>query len=326
MKVLLTGGAGYIGSHTTRLLLEKGHIPIVIDSLENGHKQSIPKEVKFYQGNIADVSLVNKIFQENSIDSIIHFAGYIEAGESMQDPLKFFNNNVSNATTFLQQAVKNNVKKIIFSSTAAVYGMPEKMPITEQFSKIPVSYYGWSKLFYEQILDAAEVNGIKAICLRYFNASGASYGIGEDHSPETHLIPLLLKTALKQRENIAIFGTDYPTPDGTTIRDYIHVLDLAEAHVVALKLLNQGITGKFNVGTGKGNSVREVIDIAKQITAIDFPVIEEERRPGDPPELIASSDKLQSISSWKPKYNINDIIESAWEWHSKNPEGFKSVY
>jgi UDP-glucose 4-epimerase len=322
MNILLTGGAGYIGSHTTRLLLEKGYTPIIIDSLENGHKQAIPSEVKFYNGNINNKELVNQIFKENNISSIIHFAGYIEAGESMQDPLKFFDNNVSKATTFLKIALKQDVKKFLFSSTAAVYGMPDRMPITEQFPLVPVNHYGWTKLFFERILDSCSVHGLKTICLRYFNAAGAGYNVGEDHAPETHLIPLILKTALKQRENIKIFGTDYPTPDGTCIRDYIHVLDLASAHIEALKLLDQGKTGKFNVGTGKGNSVKEIINLTKQITNTDFSVIETERRPGDPAELIASSEKLQSESSWRPKYDIQDIIQSAWKWHSNNLQGF----
>ncbi|MAG78497.1 UDP-glucose 4-epimerase GalE [archaeon] len=322
MKILLTGGAGYIGSHTTRLLLEKGYTPIVIDSLENGHKQALPSEVKFYNGKINNKELVNQIFKENNISSIIHFAGYIEAGESMKDPLKFFDNNVSQATSFLKQAIKNNVKKIVFSSTAAVYGIPKTSPITEHFPLIPINHYGWTKLFFERILDASSIYGLKSVCLRYFNAAGAGYNIGEDHSPESHLIPLILKTALKQRKDIKIFGTNYSTPDGTCIRDYIHVLDLAQAHIEALNLLEKGVTGKFNVGTGKGNSVKEVIDITKKITQTDFPVIETERRPGDPAELIASSDKLQKESSWKPKYDIKDIIKSAWQWHSNHPQGF----
>jgi UDP-glucose 4-epimerase len=322
MKVLLTGGAGYIGSHTTRLLIEKGFTPIIIDSLENGHKEAIPSDVKFYNGNINNKELVNQIFKENNISSIIHFAGYIEAGESMSDPLKFFDNNVSNATTFLKIALKHNVKKFLFSSTAAVYGIPDKMPITEEFPLVPVNHYGWTKLFFERILDSCSVHGLKTICLRYFNAAGASYNIGEDHAPESHLIPLILRTALKQRDNIKIFGTDYPTKDGTCIRDYIHVLDLASAHIEALNLLEKDVTGKFNVGTGKGNSVKEVIDISRKITQLNIPAIETPRRPGDPAELIASSEKLQKESFWRPKYDIKDIIQSAWKWHSNNLQGF----
>ena len=325
MNILLTGGAGYIGSHTTRLLLEKGYNPIVIDSLENGHRNSIPSEVKFYKGFIHDKELVNTILTENKIDAIMHFAGYLEVGESMEDPLKFYQNNVSNATTFLRQVVKHNIKKFIFSSTAATYGIPAKSPITEDFPKRPVNYYGWTKIFFENILDSCEVYGMKNVCLRYFNAAGAAYGIGEDHDPETHLIPLIMKAALKQRENIKIFGTDYPTPDGTCIRDYIHVLDLAEAHVEALNLLDKDVAGKFNVATGTGNSVREVVDLTKSITGIDFSAIETERRPGDPPILVASSEKLQRMTSWRPKYDIKDIIKSAWEWHSKNPNGFTDI-
>ncbi len=323
MKVLLTGGAGYIGSHTTRLLLEKGFTPIIIDSLENGHREAIPSEVKFYNGNINNKNLINQIFTENKIDAIIHFAGYIEAGESMKDPLKFYNNNVSNATTFLKIAVKNKINKIVFSSTAGVYGQPKEIPITESSPTIPTNYYGWTKLFFENILDSCRVYGLNNICLRYFNAAGAGYNIGEDHSPESHLIPLILKTALKQRESIKVFGTDFPTPDGTGVRDYIHVLDLAEAHIEALKLLEKGITGKYNVGTGKGSSVKEVIDISKQITKLNIPVIETPRREGDPAELVASTEKFQRITSWRPKYDIKDIIQSAWNWHSSNPQGFK---
>jgi len=322
MNVLVTGGAGYIGSHTIRLLLEKGFTPIVIDSLENGHKKSLRECVQFYEGDISDVKLLDKIFQENKIDAVLHFAGYIEAGESMENPLKFYNNNVSNASIFLQQVVKHGVKKFIFSSSAGVYGQPDKMPITENMETKPTSHYGWTKLYFERILDSTKAYGVKNICLRYFNASGAGYNVGEDHYPETHLIPLVLQVANGKRDCIKVFGTDYDTPDGTCIRDYVHVLDLASAHVAALEALDKGITGKFNVGSGKGSSVKEIIDTAKKVTGKEIKVVQEDRRAGDPAELVASAEKIKQVMGWEPKYGLREIMKTAWLWHKTHPNGF----
>lgn len=321
--ILVTGGAGYIGSHTVRLLLQNKYNVAVFDSLENGHKESLPKEAKLIVGNLSDENFLDKFFSGHKIDAVIHFAGYIEAGESMKDPLKFFSNNVANGIILLKAMAKHKVSKIVFSSSAAVYGQPEKMPIEEDFEKKPVNYYGLAKLMFEQVLDASKVYGIRNIALRYFNAAGAGFGIGEDHNPETHLIPLVMQAALGKRESIKVFGDDYKTKDGTCVRDYIHVLDLAEAHLLALKALDKGKEGKYNIATGQGTSVKEIIDLVKNISKKNFKVEIAGRREGDPAELVASPKKIMEELGWKPKYGINDIIKSAWEWHKNNPEGFK---
>ncbi len=322
MNILVTGGAGYIGSHTLRLLLDKGYTPIVIDSLENGHRKAVPDSVKLYEGNISDIDLVNKILKNHKIDAVLHFAAYIEAGESMSNPLKFYNNNVASATLFLQQLIKHDVKKFIFSSSAGVYGQPDKMPITETAKTKPTSHYGRTKLYFERILDSAKVYGMKNICLRYFNAAGAGYNIGEDHYPETHLIPLIFEVANGKRDHIKIFGNDYDTPDGTCIRDYVHVLDLANAHVLTLEALDKGITGKFNIGTGKGYSVKEIIDYAKKITGKEISVKVEARRAGDPAKLVASAEKIKQKLGWTPNFGLREIMKTAWIWHKTRPNGF----
>jgi UDP-glucose 4-epimerase len=313
--VLVTGGAGYIGSHTCHMLIENGYNVIVIDSLENGHREHLPEQVRFYKEDLNNFEKINTIFEGNEIDAVIHFAGYIEAGESMQDPIKFFQNNVSNSINLIKAMKNNNVRNIVFSSSAGVYGQPEEMPIKETAKKKPTNYYGLTKLMFEQILDSAKVYNMQSICLRYFNAAGAGYNIGEKHNPETHLIPLILQVATGERNNIKIFGTDYPTPDGTCIRDYIHVLDLAKAHIKALHLLDRNIKGKFNVGTGKGNSVKEIINICREVTQHPIPAEECPRREGDPPELVADSNKFKEFD-WQPEHSIRDIIQSAWDWHS----------
>ncbi len=321
-RILVTGGAGYIGSHTSLLLKEKGYDVVVVDNLEKGHKESL-NGIKLEIGNLNDEKFLEGIFSSYKIDGVVHFAGYIEVGESMRDPLKYFKNNVCNGINLIKMMIKYGVDKIVFSSSAAVYGSPKEIPIKEDSEKRPTSYYGLSKLMFENILDACTVYGIKNICLRYFNAAGAGFGIGEDHNPETHLIPLVLKTALGQRESIKIFGDDYPTKDGTCIRDYIHVVDLAGAHLLALKALENGVTGKYNVGTGKGYSVKEIIEIAKEVTGKDIKVEISKRREGDPPILIADPTKIMKELGWKPKFGIRDIIKSAWEWHKNNPYGFR---
>lgn len=323
MNILVTGGAGYIGSHTIRLLLESGYNVLVLDSLENGHKESLPTDVPLHIGNLKDREFLEKIFSENTIDAVIHFAGYIEAGESMKNPKKFYDNNVFASLNLLEVMRKHKVNKIVFSSSAGVYGQPDTMPITEECNKKPVNHYGMTKLMVEQLLDAYSFNGIKNICLRYFNASGAGFGLGEHHEPETHLIPLILQVALGQRENIKIFGTDYSTKDGTCVRDYIHVLDLAKAHVLALKSLEKGNEGKYNVGTGEGVSVKEIIEIARQITNHPIPAIEEQKRDGDPASLVASSNKIKEDLGFEAQYDIKEIIQSAWKWHKNNPNGFR---
>ncbi|MBT5029956.1 UDP-glucose 4-epimerase GalE [archaeon] len=316
--ILVTGGAGYIGSHTVHLLLENNYNVLIIDNFDNGVQKNIPENVKFYQIDLRNISDIRKVFSENQIDAVVHFSGYIEAGESMADPYKFYNNNTFAGLNLLKVMIEQNVKKIVFSSTAAVYGEPEENPITENSKKIPTNFYGSSKLMFENILDSFEVYGMKNICLRYFNACGAAFGLGEEHKPETHLIPLVLDVALGKREHIKIFGTDYQTLDGTCIRDYIHVLDLAKAHVLALKHLEEKNTSlKLNVGTSKGFSVKEIIDKCREVTGHPIPAIESSRRDGDPTTLVASAEKIKDIFNWESQEDLNSIISSAWEWHKK---------
>ncbi len=338
MKILVTGGAGYIGSHTVRKLKEAGHEIVIFDNLSSGHKDAI-KGFELFIGDLANKQDLENVFSKHEFEAVVHFAGSIEAGESMTDPKRFFDNNLVNGLNLLEAMLKHDVKKIIFSSTAAVYGEPEKMPariatqsvagrpIEENDPKNPTNVYGLTKLMFEQVLEAYDsAYGIKSVCLRYFNAVGAdpSGEIGADHKHKTHLLTLTLLTALGKQDAIKIFGTDYSTPDGTGIRDYVHVNDLADAHVLALDHLTKTETSdKFNLGNEKGTSVREVIETAKQVTEVDFKVIEEPRRLGDPAKLFASSQKAQQILGWKPQFPaIEQIIETAWNWHKKNPDGF----
>jgi len=327
MKILVTGGAGYIGSHTVRKLKEADHEIVIFDNLSSGHKDAI-KGFELFEGDLANKQDIEKVFSQHKFDAVVHFAGSIEAGESMTDPQRFFNNNFVCGLNLLEAMLKYDIKKIVFSSTAAVYGEPKKMPIEETAPKNPTNVYGQTKLMFEQVLDAYDnAYGLKSVCLRYFNATGAdpSGEIGPDHKNKTHLLTLTLITALGKRDSIKIFGTDYPTPDGTGIRDYVHVNDLADAHVLALNYLEKNNTSdKFNLGNEKGTSVREVIEMSKKITGIDFKVIEEPRRAGDPANLFASSQKAQKILGWKPQFpKMEQIIETAWNWHKKHPEGFE---
>jgi UDP-glucose 4-epimerase len=326
MAVLVTGGAGYIGSHTVARLLESKEEVVVLDNLEKGHRKAVNVE-KFYQGDIRDEILLNKIFDENNIDSVIHFAAYSLVGESVLNPVKYYENNVYATTKLIKTMVNRDVKKIVFSSTAAVYGEPENIPITEDDKLNPTNPYGESKLAIEKLLkwsDAAY--GLKYVSLRYFNAAGAheSATIGEDHNPESHLIPLILGAANGKRESISIFGDDYKTKDGTCVRDYIHVNDLADAHILAIKKLQDDNKSEvYNLGNGTGFSVKEVIDVAREVTNVDIKSKVSERRPGDPAVLIASSTKIKQDLNWNPKlYNLKDIIETAWKWHKNNPDGF----
>ncbi|HEX8974733.1 MAG TPA: UDP-glucose 4-epimerase GalE [Patescibacteria group bacterium] len=326
MKILVTGGAGYIGSHTVRKLRDAGHEIVIFDNLSAGHKDAI-KGFDLVVGDLASKEDLKKVFDENKFEAVVHFVGSIEAGESMTDPKRFFNNNLVNGLNLLEAMLEHDVKKIVFSSTAAVYGEPEKMPIEESDPKNPTNVYGETKLMFEQVLEAYDhAYGLKSVCLRYFNAAGAdpSGEIGADHKHKTHLITLALLTALGQRDSIKIFGTDYPTKDGTGVRDYVHVNDLADAHVLALDFLNKNNkSDKFNLGNEKGTSVREVLETAKKITGVNFSVIEEPRRAGDPAQLFASSKKAQQILGWQPKFaSIEQILETAWNWHKKHPEGF----
>ncbi|MDD5396684.1 MAG: UDP-glucose 4-epimerase GalE [Candidatus Moranbacteria bacterium] len=327
MKILVTGGAGYIGSHTVRKLRQAGHEIVIFDNLSSGHLDAI-RGFELFEGDLANKNDLEKVFSQNNFDAVVHFAGSIEAGESMTDPKRFFNNNLINGLNLLEAMLSHDVKKIVFSSTAAVYGEPKQMPIEETAPKNPTNVYGQTKLMFEQVLDAYDhAYGLKSVCLRYFNATGAdpSGEIGPDHKNKTHLLTLTLLTALGKRDSIKIFGTDYPTPDGTGIRDYVHVNDLADAHVLALDHLEKnGTSDKFNLGNEKGTSVREVIEMSKKITGIDFKVIEEPRRDGDPANLFASSQKAQTILHWKPQFPaMEQIIETAWNWHRSHPDGFE---
>lgn len=315
-KILVTGGAGYIGAHTVHALLESGFEPVVLDTLENGHASFVPDDVAFYEGNINDARLISQIHKEQGFSKVIHFAAYIEAGESMKDPLKFFQNNTSTSILFLKTLEELEVKQVVFSSTAAVYGTPQTVPISEDHPLLPINYYGASKLMVEQVLESCEqAYGWDTIRLRYFNAAGAGFGIGEQHNPETHLIPIMLEAAMGKREKVLLYGTDYNTPDGTCVRDYIHVVDLANAHICALKALDAGTTGVFNVGVGRGYSVREIVETCKDVTEIDFAVEEVERRPGDPDDLVADTTKIRQTLGWEPQYGLREIVEHAWQWH-----------
>lgn len=328
MNVLVCGGAGYIGSHTVYELIERGHSVVVVDSLIKGHKAAVHNEAKFYLGDIRDEEFMDRVFKENNIDAVIDFAAFSLVGESVNEPFKYYENNVYGTLKLLEAMERAGVKKIVFSSTAATYGEPENDIIVESDKTNPTNPYGETKLTVEKMLKWADnAYGIKFVALRYFNAAGAhiSGKIGEDHSPETHLIPIILQTALGQREKMFIFGDDYDTPDGTCVRDYIHVTDLADAHIKALeKLFKTNESGIYNLGNGKGFSVKEVIEKAKKVTGKEFKVEIEARRNGDPSTLIASSEKAIKELGWKPKFNTLDkIIETAWNWHKDHKNGYE---
>lgn len=327
MSILVCGGAGYIGSHMVAELLENGQDVVILDNLEKGHKDALLGG-KLYIGDLRDKEILNKIFTENDIEAVIDFAAYSLVGESMTEPLKYFNNNVYGTISLLEAMKEHNVKYIVFSSTAATYGEPECVPILEYSKTIPTNAYGESKLLVEKILNWCDkAYGIKYTTLRYFNAAGAHINgkIGEDHSPETHLIPLILNVALGKRDEILIFGDDYDTKDGSCIRDYIHVSDLASAHSLALKrLMNGGESRIYNLGNGTGFSVKEMIDIARKVTGHEIPAKIAPRRAGDPAILIASSEKAMKELNWKPKFNsVETIIETAWNWHKNHPNGYE---
>jgi len=327
MKVLVLGGAGYIGSHFVQKALKEGHEVAVIDNLSTGHIKALPKEVKFIEGDIRDSEFLDSVFENNQFDSCVHFCAFSLVGESMNDPLKYFDNNVIGAIRLVQSMVKHNVKKIVFSSTAAVYGSHEEMPLTEETNTLPTNPYGESKLFMEKIFHWSDkAYGIKYVSLRYFNVAGASSSgvIGEDHNPETHLIPIILQVPLKKRDFLTIFGNDYNTFDGTCIRDYIHVEDLADAHLKALKYLeNNHDSNIFNLGSQNGYSNLEILSTAREVTKHSIPSKIGDRRPGDPDKLIASNKKAKTVLGWEVKKDIKDIINSAWNFHKNNPNGFE---
>ncbi|MCP1310098.1 UDP-glucose 4-epimerase GalE [Paenibacillus tyrfis] len=326
MAIMVTGGAGYIGSHTVAELLAKGEEVVVVDNLQQGHREAVLGG-KLYVGDIRDADFLDTVFRENKIDAVIHFAASSLVGESMQLPGKYYHNNVYGTLCLLEKMNEYGVKKIVFSSTAATYGEPENVPILETDRTLPTNAYGETKLAMEKMMrwfDTA--HGIKYVSLRYFNAAGAheSGRIGEDHSPETHLVPIILQVALGKRAHISIFGEDYATPDGTCIRDYIHVTDLADAHILAVeKLRAGGDSSVYNLGNGKGFSVKEVIDIAREVTGHAIPAVVEARRAGDPAVLVASSERGRTELGWQPKrHSLKQIIASAWAWHQANPDGY----
>jgi len=319
MHLLVTGGAGYIGSHAVRLFLERGHDATVFDNLVYGRRWAVPKET-LVVGDLEDAAAVERVFRRRPIDAVVHFAAYTYVGESVADPAKYYRNNFVNALGLLDACVRHEVPKFVFSSTAATYGSPERVPIDENCVQQPINPYGRSKLAVELALkDYALAYGMSFAALRYFNAAGAhpSGDIGENHDPETHLIPLLLETALGLRPHVEMFGTDYPTPDGSCIRDYIHVDDLAEAHLTAVEKLGANDRWMMNLGTGRGYSVREVIDSCRLISGRKIDVIESPRREGDPPALVAAADLARRTLDWSPSYTeLDAIVETAWRWHS----------
>lgn len=327
MSVLICGGAGYVGSHNVKAFAQKGEDVIVVDSLETGHRASVPEGVKFYHADIRNREALDRVFSENDIEAVVHFCAYSLVGESMEKPLKYFNNNVGGMISLLEAMHAHNVKRIIFSSTAATYGEPERVPILETDPTVPTNPYGESKRIMEKMMKwVSSQHGIHYVSLRYFNVAGAwrDGSIGEDHKVETHLIPLILQVPLGKREHITIYGDDYPTKDGTCIRDYIHVEDLARAHLAALNYLrNGGESSIFNLGSGDGYSVMEMITAARTVTGHAIPAVIGERRAGDPAKLVADSTKAAKILNWKPEIiTMEEIIGSAWKWHSSHPNGY----
>lgn len=327
MAILVCGGAGYIGSHAVYALLKRNEEVVVVDNLATGHSESVLGG-KLYIGDLRDEDFLDKVFSENNIEAVMHFAASSLVGESVENPFKYYENNVCGTLSLLKAMKKHGVKKIVFSSTAAVYGEPERIPIEEGDRTEPTNPYGETKRAIEKMLKWADTAyGIKYIALRYFNVAGAveTGEIGEDHSPETHLIPIILQVALGKRDKVMIYGNDYPTKDGTPIRDYIHVMDLVDAHILALeKLREENKSEVYNLGNGEGFTVKEVIEVARKVTGHPIPAEVTGRRPGDPAVLVASSKKAIEELGWRPKYaSLEEIIESAWRWHKNHPNGFK---
>ena len=327
MNVMVTGGAGYIGSHAVKQLTESGHRAVVVDNLCRGHRRAVPDEAAFYQLDLADTAALAGVLADEKIDCVMHFAALAYVGESVAEPLGYYHNNTAGAISLLRAMREAGVRRFVFSSTAAVYGEPERTPIVETCPRKPVNPYGWSKWCVEQILrDHAAADGRFAfVALRYFNVAGAAAdgSLGEDHDPETHLIPLVLLAALGRREKLTVFGTDYPTADGTCIRDYVHVEDLVAAHLVAMEALRPGDTRCYNLGIGRGYSVKEVLDAARAVAGREIPVEHGARRPGDPAVLFADSSKIQRELGWSPRYrDVEAIIATAWRWFQEHPDGY----
>jgi UDP-glucose 4-epimerase len=326
MNILVTGGAGYIGSVTATELIAYGNSVVVYDSLIKGHVAAVPRAAEFVLGDIADRAKLEGTLRKYSIEAVFHFAALTEAGESMKAPALFFRNNTAGTLTLIEAMLATGVRQLVFSSTAAVYGEPQRIPILETDPLHPTNVYGESKLMVEQMLDwFHRIHGLRYASLRYFNAAGATDILGESHEPESHLIPIVLRTALGKCPKVSIYGSDYPTRDGTCVRDYIHVVDLARAHILALTALAQRSQLVYNLGNGLGFSVREVIDLASQISGVKIPVVQAARRDGDPAELIASSDKIRQELGWVPEYpQLESIISSAWAWHQRHPDGYSA--
>lgn len=326
LKILVTGGAGYIGRATAELLLQNDHHVTIIDNLSHGHRQAVPEGAPLIVGDVGDCACIDRVLREGNFDAVMHFAALIEAGESMQVPERYFRNNAANTLTLLEAVLTHKVPRFVFSSTAALYGEPDEIPIPETAALRPTNVYGESKLCVERMLDwFHRIHGLRYASLRYFNAAGAWRGHGENHVPESHLIPLILKVALGRKDSVSIYGTDYPTPDGTCVRDYVHIFDLAMAHLLVLDALQKETQCVYNLGNGTGFSVRQVIEAARRVTGHPIPAQETGRRPGDPPVLVASSEKIRRELRWEPRHGgLQEIIQSAWEWHQTHPQGYAS--
>ncbi len=323
-KILVTGGAGYIGSVVTELLVARGLPVVVVDNLTQGHRAALPEAVEFFRADLLEPEQIARVFEEHPIEAVIHLAAVSVVGESVRQPIHYYQQNVTGLLNLLEAMCRAGTRRLVFSSTASVYGTPERLPLTEAAPLRPVNPYGWTKVVGEQILaDAAEAHSIRAITLRYFNVAGATERCGEDHRPETHLIPCLLEVALGLRPYLELFGTDYETPDGTGIRDYIHVLDLAEAHWLALEK-TQHIAGVYNLGTNRGYSVREVIACVENVTGKKIPVREKPRRSGDAARLVASFERAQRELGWQPRRGLEEMVASAWRWRQRHPHGYES--
>lgn len=327
MAILVAGGAGYIGSHMVKDLVEHGQEVVVADNLSTGHRDAINPKAKFYEGDIRDRKFLDKIFDNEDIEAVVHFAAFSIVPESMSKPLKYFDNNTGGMITLLEAMRDHNIKYIVFSSTAATYGVPEHVPIKETDPQNPINPYGLSKLMMEKMMHWADkAYGIKFVALRYFNVAGAAPDgtIGEDHGPETHLVPIILQVAQGKRKELSIFGDDYNTPDGTNVRDYVHVMDLADAHILAIKYLKAGNeSNAFNLGSSTGFSNKQILEAAREVTGEPIPAKIAPRRPGDPDSLVAASDKARNVLGWDPKYDdVHDIIATAWKWHSTHPKGY----
>ncbi|HIW70199.1 MAG TPA: UDP-glucose 4-epimerase GalE [Candidatus Limosilactobacillus merdipullorum] len=327
MAILVAGGAGYIGSHMVADLVEKGYDVVVADNLSTGHRAAVNEKARFYEGDIRNREFLDELFTKEKIDAVVHFAAFSLVAESMKKPLKYFDNNTGGMITLLEAMHDHGIKYIVFSSTAATYGIPEHMPIKESDPQVPINPYGESKLAMEKIMKWCDkAYGIKFVALRYFNVAGAKPdgSIGEDHHPETHLVPIILQVAAGKRDELSIFGDDYNTPDGTNVRDYVHPMDLADAHILAIKYLQAGNpSDAFNLGSSTGFSNKQMLEAAREVTGKPIPAKMAPRRPGDPDALVAASDKARSVLGWKPKYDdVHDIIASAWKWHSTHPQGY----